>query len=117
KVGDTIRISVDGPVLTPTVAGIFTTDDGHVAAGGSLALFDTATAQKLFGKPGTYDEIAVKAKAGVSQTELKAQLDRALPGDRTETVTGKTLADQQARMIENSMSGMKQGLLVFAGIS
>ncbi|GAA0907771.1 ABC transporter permease [Streptomyces thermoalcalitolerans] len=117
KVGDTIRISVDGPVLTPTVTGIFTTDDGHVAAGGSLALFDTATAQKLFGKPGTYDEIAVKAKAGVSQAELKAQLDRALPRDRVETVTGKRLADQEARAIENSMSGMKQGLLIFAGIS
>ncbi|MDN5381666.1 ABC transporter permease [Streptomyces sp. LB8] len=117
KVGDTIRISVDGPVLTPTVTGIFTTDDGHVAAGGSLALFDTATAQKLFDKPGTYDEIAVKAKAGVSQAELKAQLDRALPRDRVETVTGKRLAEQEARTIEASMSGMKRGLLVFAGIS
>ncbi|WP_229859215.1 ABC transporter permease, partial [Streptomyces anandii] len=51
KVGDTLRISVDGPVLTPKVTGVFTTDDGNVAAGGSLALFDTATAQKLFGKP------------------------------------------------------------------
>lgn len=31
KVGDTVRISVDGPVLTPKITGIFTTDDGNVA--------------------------------------------------------------------------------------
>ncbi|MFI1924871.1 MULTISPECIES: ABC transporter permease [unclassified Streptomyces] len=117
KVGDTVRISVDGPVLTPKITGIFTTDDGNVAAGGSLALFDTATAQTLFGKTGTYDEIDVRAAAGTSQSALKSALDSALPKDRVETETGKQLADEQAEMIAASMSGMKQGLLVFAGIA
>ncbi|MFF7053626.1 ABC transporter permease [Streptomyces griseorubiginosus] len=117
KVGDTVRLSVDGPVLKPVITGIFTTDDGNVAAGGSLALYDTATAQKLFGKPGTYDEIDVKAAAGTSQTALKAALDKALPADRVETTTGKELADDQAELISSSMSGLKQGLLVFAGIA
>ncbi|MGW1714940.1 ABC transporter permease [Streptomyces sp. NPDC002156] len=117
QVGDTVRLSVDGPVLTPTVSGIFTTDDGNVAAGGSLALFDTATAQQLFGKTGTYDEIDVKAAAGTSQTALKAALDKALPGDTIETTTGTQLADDQAKFISSSMSGLKQGLLVFAGIA
>ncbi|ANH91891.1 ABC transporter [Streptomyces sp. SAT1] len=116
-VGDTVRVSVDGPVLTPTVSGIFTTDDGNVAAGGSLALFDTATAQQLFGKPGTYDEIDVKAKAGVSQSTLKAQLDAVLPKGRTETTTAEKLADDQAKAISSAMSSMKRGLLVFAGIA
>ncbi|MER5602721.1 ABC transporter permease [Streptomyces sp. NPDC002265] len=117
RVGDTVRISVDGPVLTPKITGIFTTDDGNVAAGGSLALFDTATAQQLFGKPGTYDEIDVTAKAGTGQSALAAELDKALPADRTETVTGEKLAADQAEMITASMSGLKQGLLVFAGIA
>ncbi|MFF0111073.1 ABC transporter permease [Streptomyces prasinus] len=117
RVGDTVRMSVDGPVLEPVVTGVFTTDDGNVAAGGSLALFDTATAQKLFGKKGTFDEIAVKAKDGVSETALKAELDGALPDGTVETTTGTQLADDQARMIASSMSGLKQGLLVFAGIA
>ncbi|MFI5885038.1 ABC transporter permease [Streptomyces sp. NPDC051554] len=117
KVGDTVRISVDGPVLTPKITGIFTTDDGNVAAGGSLALFDTATAQKLFGKAGTYDEIDVKAAAGTSQAALKTQLDSALPKGLTETTTAKKLADDQAETIASSMSGLKSGLLVFAGIA
>ncbi|MFJ9820067.1 ABC transporter permease [Streptomyces sp. NPDC101151] len=117
KVGDTVRMSVNGPVLTPRVSGIFTTDDGNVAAGGSLALFDTPTAQQLFGKKGTYDEIDVKAAAGTGQSALKSALDKTLPSRLVETTTGRQLADDQARMISSSMSGLKQGLLVFAGIS
>ncbi|MET9058197.1 ABC transporter permease [Streptomyces antibioticus] len=116
-VGDTVRISVDGPVLTPKITGVFRTDDGNVAAGGSLALFDTPTAQKLFGKTGTYDEIDVKAAAGTSQAALKSALDAALPQGEVETTTAQRLADDQAEMISASMSGLKQGLLVFAGIA
>ncbi|MEV6613662.1 FtsX-like permease family protein [Streptomyces sp. NPDC051051] len=117
EVGDTVRLSVDGPVLTPRITGVFTTDDGNVAAGGSLTLFDTATAQGLFGKTGTYHEIDVEAAAGTSQTALKAALDKALPEDLVETTTSGQLADDQAKMISSQMSGLKQGLLVFAGIA
>jgi putative ABC transport system permease protein len=117
KVGDTLRLSVDGPVLTPTITGIFTTDDGNVAAGGSLALFDTATAQKLFDSVGSYDEIDVKAAAGTSQSALRTQLDEVVPKNTASTTTGKQLADDQATQIASAMSGMKTGLLVFAGIA
>ncbi|MCQ4206834.1 ABC transporter permease [Streptomyces longispororuber] len=117
KVGDQVRMSIDGPVLTPTVTGIFTTDDGNVAAGGSLALFDTATAQQLFHKQGAYDEIDVTAAAGTSQEQLKRNLDKALGTAAVDTDTGKQLADDQAEMISSSMSSMKTMLLVFAGIA
>ncbi|MEU3244954.1 MULTISPECIES: ABC transporter permease [unclassified Streptomyces] len=117
KVGDTVRLSVDGPVLTPTVSGVFTTDDGNVAAGGSLALFDTATAQRLFHRVGAFDEIDVKAAPGTSQTALRGALDRVVPKDVASTTTGRQLADDQATQIASAMSGMKSGLLVFAGIA
>ncbi|MBT3153254.1 ABC transporter permease [Streptomyces sp. CHD11] len=117
KVGDTVRMSVDGPVLKPVITGIFTTDDGNVAAGGSLTLFDTATAQKLFGKTDTFDEIAVKAKDGVGNTELETQLEKALPAGAVDTMTGGELAADQTRAIDRSMSGIKQAMLGFAGIA
>ncbi|MEX3101903.1 MULTISPECIES: ABC transporter permease [unclassified Streptomyces] len=117
QVGDTVRLSVDGPVLTPTISGIFTTDDGNVAAGGSLTLFDTATAQKLLAEPGTYDQIDVTAKPGVSQAALKAELDKALPKDLVETTTGQELARQEAAQIAQSMDGLKNVLLGFAAIA
>ncbi|MFJ9414461.1 ABC transporter permease [Streptomyces sp. NPDC101227] len=117
KVGDTVRISVDGPVRKQQLTGIYTTDDGTVAAGGSLALFDTATAQKLFATPGAFSEIDVKAAPGTSQAALKAAIDKVLPKDGAEATTGKKLADDQAKSIAQSMDGMKTGLLAFAGIA
>ncbi|MEU5209434.1 FtsX-like permease family protein [Streptomyces sp. NPDC020742] len=117
KVGDTVRISVDGPVHEQKLTGIFTTDDGAVAAGGSLALFDTATAQKLYGMPGGFSEIDVKAAPGTSQTELKSAVDKVLPKGSAEATTGKQLADDMAKMVAEKMDGMKTGLLVFAGIA
>ncbi|MFK0116316.1 ABC transporter permease [Streptomyces sp. NPDC090994] len=117
RVGDTVRMSVDGPVLTPTVSGIFSTDDGNVAAGGTLALFDTATAQKLFDQQGTYDEIIVKADPGVGESALTAALGKALPKDSVEMTTGAELAAEQAEMTASSMDSLKQTLLVAAGLS
>ncbi|MFI6769900.1 ABC transporter permease [Streptomyces sp. NPDC050355] len=117
KVGDTVRLSVDGPVREQKLTGVFTTDDGAVAAGGSLALFDTRTAQQLFATPGAFSEIDVKAAPGTSQSALKAAIDKVLPKDGAESTTGKQLADEQAKMIAASMDGMKTGLLVFAGIA
>ncbi|MGP2437005.1 ABC transporter permease [Streptomyces sp. JW3] len=116
-VGDKILMSVDGPVLTATVAGVFRTDDGAVAAGGSLTLFDTATAQRLFGTAGGYDEILVKAEPGVSQQALLAALGKSLPKDTVELTTGRELADQQAEMIASQLNSLKQTLLVAAGIA
>ncbi|RII15059.1 ABC transporter permease YtrF precursor [Streptomyces sp. YIM 130001] len=116
KVGDTVRMSVNGPVLAPKLTGIFTTDDGNVAAGGSIALFDTKTAQSLYTKPGRFSQITVTAADGTSQAALKSGIEKVLPKD-AEATTGKQLADDEAKAISNQMSGMQTGLLAFAGIS
>ncbi|GHF64036.1 ABC transporter [Streptomyces mashuensis] len=116
KVGDTVRVSVDGPVLKQKLTGVFTTDDGNVSAGGSLALFDTATAQKFWAKPGEFDQIDVKAAAGTSQAALKDRVEKVLPRD-SEATTGKQLADEQAELISQQMDGMRTVLLAFAGIA
>ncbi|AQW51332.1 ABC transporter permease [Streptomyces violaceusniger] len=116
KAGDSIRVSVDGPVRTEKVVGVFTTDDGNVAAGGTLALYDTVTAQKLFAKPGQFDEIDVKAAAGTSQATLKSAIDKVLP-EQAKATTGKKLAKDQAKAIEDGMSSMQTAMLVFAGIA
>ncbi|MFJ5676332.1 ABC transporter permease [Streptomyces sp. NPDC093097] len=116
KVGDVVRISVDGPVREQKLTGIFTTDDARVGSGGSLALFDTATAQKLFAAPGQFHEIDIKAAPGTSQAALKDAVEKALPKG-AEATTGRQLADEQAEMIAKSMDGVKSGLLGFAGVA
>ncbi|MFK0297122.1 ABC transporter permease [Streptomyces sp. NPDC090442] len=122
KVGDTVRMSVNGPVLRPKLTGIFTTADGNVSAGGSLALFDTATAQKLLAKPGEFSEIVITAAPGTSPTVLKAATEKILPKgpdgqDTAWAVTGAQLADEQAQANARDLDSMKTTLLTFAGIS
>jgi len=87
-----------------------------VSAGGTLVLFDTSTAQRLFAAPGQYDQITLKAAAGTSQEQLRSEARQLLPSE-AEAVTGKKLAADQSKTIEESMSGMQTALLVFAGIS
>ncbi|WP_411129480.1 ABC transporter permease [Streptomyces sp. x-19] len=117
KVGDTVRISVDGPVREQKLTGIFTTDDGAVAAGGTLALFDTATAQRLFTAPGVFNEIDIKAAPGTSQTALKDAAEKILPTQGATATSRKQLVDAQAKFIATAMEGMKNALLAFAGIA
>lgn len=116
RVGDTVRLSVDGPVRTPRLVGIFATDSGEVAAGGTLALFDTPTAQQLFARPGEFSEIDVKAAPGTSQTELAAAVDKVLP-EGLRSTTGQELADEQALRAESSVTSLRSTLLVFAAIA
>ncbi|MFJ5547704.1 ABC transporter permease [Streptomyces sp. NPDC093225] len=114
--GDTVRVATNGPVKEYTLSGVFTTEDGAVNAGGSLVLFDTPVAQKLYLQPGYYDEVSVAAKAGASADALLSKV-KPLIGDNAKAQTGAELADEQARNIEQGMAGMNQGLLAFGLIA
>ncbi|WP_411143535.1 ABC transporter permease [Streptomyces sp. x-80] len=117
RIGDTVRFATDGPVLTKKLVGIVTTDDPEVTAGGNLALFDTATAQRLFLHPGQFDELVVTAHPGTDQRALTAQVRALLPKDRARAISGAELAAQQAKMVTAQNSAMSKTLLTFAGIA
>ncbi|MFD5645216.1 ABC transporter permease [Streptomyces anulatus] len=116
RVGDPGRVATNGPVKEYTLSGIFTTEDGAVNAGGSLVLFDTATAQQLYLKPGVFQSATVSAAGGVSDQKLLGAIKPLLPKDAS-AQTGKALADQQAKDIESGMAGLNGMLLAFAGIA
>ncbi|GGR36430.1 FtsX-like permease family protein [Streptomyces netropsis] len=117
KVGDTVRLAVDGPVMTKKLVGIVETDDPRVSAGGSLALFDTPTAQKLFGKPGEFSELVVSATPGTDQEALTRKVRDVLPKDGFQAQSGKKLAAEQSKLIDEQTSSIRNTFLVFAGIS
>ena len=116
KVGDTARMSIDGPVREERVVGIFTTDDGNVAAGGTPRpvrhLHRAAALRPARAVRPDHAEGRRRHLAG----ELKTAAKEILPA-RAEAVTGKKLAADQSETIKKSMSGMQTALLVFAGIS
>ncbi|MBD0691043.1 ABC transporter permease [Streptomyces sp. CBMA123] len=118
KVGDTVRVAANGPVVEARLTGVFTTDDPVVNSGGTLTLFDKATAQQLLLEPGRYSSVVLTAKPGTGEEALLAQAQPKVPsGDQFDVETGATLkADEQA-MITKGTDSMRTMLLVFAGIS
>ncbi|UNO39863.1 ABC transporter permease [Streptomyces sp. MST-110588] len=117
KVGDTVRFATTGPALNKKLVGIVETDNPRATVGGSLALFDTATAQKLFLHPGQYDEMVVAAKPGTDQRALTDSVSALLPKGKAEATSGADLAAQQSKMVAHSNAALSQTLLVFAGIA
>lgn len=118
KVGDTVRLAVNGPVMQMKVTGIFSTDDPQVDAGGSMVLFDNATAQRIYLKPGQYDSVEVQAKPGVSQAQLRDQVLPVVPHtDNIVVKTGVQLTADETAQVTTSVSGLRTALLAFAGIA
>ncbi|MEV7277952.1 FtsX-like permease family protein [Streptomyces sp. NPDC093111] len=116
KVGDQVRVATNGPVETYTLSGVFTTEDGAVNAGGSLVVFDTPTAQKLYLKPGYFLDINVAGKPGADSAKILSEVEKVV-GDTADAKTGQALADEQAKNIEQGLSALNQMLLGFAGIA
>ncbi|KOT84721.1 ABC transporter [Streptomyces rimosus subsp. pseudoverticillatus] len=117
RIGDTVRFATDGPVLTKRLVGIVSTDDPRVSAGGTLTLFDTTTAQKLFLAPGHFHQIDVAAKPGTDDRALTAQVQALLPAKGAKATSGADLAAQQSQQITESTTRLTKTLLVFAGIA
>ncbi|MFE0736159.1 ABC transporter permease [Streptomyces sp. NPDC058855] len=116
KVGDTVRVATNGPVKEYVLSGVFTTEDGAVNAGGSLVLFDTSVAQKLYLKPGYFQELTVTAAPGAQADKLLDEVLKVVPKAAT-AQTGQALADRQAEDIEAGLGALNQVLLGFAGIA
>ncbi|MFE5541353.1 ABC transporter permease [Streptomyces sp. NPDC056519] len=117
ELGDTVTLAVDGPVLRKRLVGIVRTGDSRVTAGGTLAVFDKATAQELYASPGRYTSIDVSAKPGTDEFRLAESIRALLPADRAEAVTGSAQAAQQATYTDTLTRGHQKMPMVFAGVS
>ena len=90
---------------------------GEKSFGGmTTAFFDTTTAQKVLGTPGTFEEIHVSAADGVSQAELTKRISAAIPDD-AEALTGKAVTKETSDDIKEGLSLLNKMFLVFAGVA
>ncbi|MFH8659387.1 ABC transporter permease [Streptomyces afghaniensis] len=115
-VGDTVPVALEGPAKTYKLSGIFTTEATSVAEGGSLVLFDTPVAQRLFLRQGVYQSVTVTAAPGTSSTELAAAVRKLLP-HYAEARTGQQLTDEKAKAVAGDASTLNTLLLAFAGVA
>jgi putative ABC transport system permease protein len=116
SVDETIRILFQGPSREFRIVGIAGFGTADNLGGATLALFDTATAHQVLGKVGVVDEIDVIADPGVSDTELRARIQDALPSG-VEAVTSTTVADENSQALKEALGFFRTALLVFAFIA
>jgi putative ABC transport system permease protein len=116
RVGDRTTILTQKPPAQMTVVGIVKFGDADSPGGATVAAFDLETAQQLIGQPGTFDHIAAVADDGVSQNELKANLERTV-GPGHEVVTGATYTEENQSDIRKGLSFFNSFMLTFALIA
>jgi len=114
--GQRIGIAIAGHAVPFTITGITGYGSADTIAGGSMAIFSLPAAQQLFGKPGQYDQIAVKAAPGVSAAQLRDRIASVLPpGDVA--VTAAAASASAARQINSALGVLTGFFLGFAGIA
>jgi ABC-type antimicrobial peptide transport system permease subunit len=116
EVGQVIGVQAEGPVERMPISGIMQFSSGLTIGGATLAGFDLATAQQLFGKVGKLDEIAVASQPDTPPAELVAQIQEILPPD-AQVKTGDEQAKSDAAETDEFISFLQTFLLAFGGIA
>ncbi|HEX5800393.1 MAG TPA: FtsX-like permease family protein [Gaiellaceae bacterium] len=115
-VGQQVGVQAAGAVEELRIAGIVEFGSVATIGGATLAGFDLGTAQRLFDKEGELDEIAVSARAGVTDDELIAQLEEVLP-ETTQVLSSSQQAEEDAEGTNEFITFLQGFLLAFAGIA
>ena len=115
-VGSNIGVQAEGPVREMRISGIVKFGTVSSIGGATLAGFDLATAQRLFGKEGKLDQIRVASKPGVSPQALISQIREILPPN-TEVRTGDAQAREDAKETDQFISFLRYFLLAFGLIA
>lgn len=118
-VGDPVRLvtTSEQASLEPTLVGVMEFAEGGSTNGATLTAFEEQTAQELFlGGQDEYHDAWVTAEQGVSQEELRENVEAALPNGY-QALTGDEAADEAASDLMQAISFITTFLLVFAGIA
>jgi len=115
-VGTVIKVQTVGGVAEYDLVGIVGFGESDNIAGATVAVFDLATAQTLFGLEGQYSAIAVVGEDGVNPDILRNNIALALP-DGIEAVTSADEAEAQSQALQESLSFLNTALLVFAAVA
>jgi putative ABC transport system permease protein len=116
KIGDTIGAAVQGPTKKYRITGIAKFGSVDSLGGATVAIFDTETAQRLLGKEGAYDLIAVSARNGVSPEQLVGEIRPLLP-TAAEVKTGTQQAKDAAKDISEFTKFIQYFLLAFGAVA
>jgi putative ABC transport system permease protein len=116
SVGNRLGVATDDGVRQFQITGIAKFASLSSIGGATIAVFDLATAQRLFHKPDQFDEVQVAAKQGVSPEKLVSEIRPLLPV----TAKVKTAEAQTASSVDDVKSSLgivQKFLLAFGAIA
>jgi putative ABC transport system permease protein len=116
ELGDTVEVSTLQPKRGFEVVGVARYGEVESLGAISFVVFTIPTAQKLLGREGQYDAISVAAEEGISEDELVAAIQPALPDD-AEVVSASAEAEEQADEVSEFTSIFRYFLLAFGAIA
>jgi putative ABC transport system permease protein len=115
-VGDTTTVLVKTGAETVKVVGIAKFGELDSPGGASFVGFSEATAERVITAPGTYNGVAVVARGGTSQAELRDRIARVIP-DQVEVITGAQLTEENQSDIKSGLSFFNTFMVTFAAIA
>ena len=115
-VGNTIGAIARGPEQRYRISGIVKIGGVSSLGGATMAIFDFATAQKIFHKQGRVDSISVAARSGTTPAELVREIAPVLP-PTAQVRTGQAEAAKQTSDTNDFLSIIQNFLLAFAGVA
>ena len=114
--GDQVSVSSQGGSRQFPLVGVVKFGDVDSPGGATFAMFDTATAESFVGQPGMVDNIVAKGDGSISEEELAARVQQAMP-EGVEVLTGEQITEENQSDIQQSLSFFNILLLVFAGVA
>ena len=116
KLGDTVQITTLQPKRAFELVGVARYGDIDSLGGISFTVFTIPAAQELLGRQGQYDAISVSAREGVTEDELVAAIEPALPKD-AKVVSATAEAEEQTDDVSEFTKFFRYFLLAFAGVA
>jgi putative ABC transport system permease protein len=115
KINDWIRISFEGGAQASRyrVVGFVRFGPSSATQGVTYALFDLATAQRVFEAQGRFDAIGVQGYPGVSQRELARRVQEVLPTNLVAR-TGEEQTADDLKEVERGIGFLRTAMLGIA---
>jgi putative ABC transport system permease protein len=116
KVGDRVEIQSQVAPKTYTLVGVARFGTIDSPGGASVSLFTEKEIQRLAKYDNEFDEIAVVADEGVTQTDIRDRI-RADLGRKYEVLTGTEVTKENQDNFREGVGFFSKALLVFAGVA
>ena len=116
KVGDTVRVILQGPARDFKIVGIVGFGSADNLGGATLVSWATPVAQQVLQKGTDWEQVAVKVKPAVNVDDVIARISDILPPNY-KVQTGQAAGKASANAINSSLSIFTNGILFFAGIA